>query len=75
MSAIKPTEPLGFLRRTLFSCSQNVKERAYTGIVRPVLEYGNSVWDPQIDGLNDKLEKEQKCVGLNLGIIPLKKEV
>ena len=44
-------------------------------MVRRVLEYGNSVCDPHYDGLNDELEKEQKCAGLNQGIIPLKKVV
>ena len=36
-----------FLRRTLFSCPQNVKEAIYKGMVRPILEYGSSVWDPR----------------------------
>ena len=31
---------------TLFSYPQNVKEAAYKGRVRPILEYGSSVWDP-----------------------------
>ena len=37
---------LGFLRRNLYSCPQEVKEAAYKGLVRPVLDYGSSVWDP-----------------------------
>ena len=37
---------LGFLRRNLSACPQDVKESAYKGLVRPVLEYGSSVWDP-----------------------------
>ena len=32
-----------------------MKEAAYKGIVRPVLEYGSSVWDPN----TDELEKVQ----------------
>ena len=32
---------LGFLRKNLFSCPQNVKEAAYKGLVHPVLEYGS----------------------------------
>ena len=36
---IKANRTLGFLRQTLFSCSQDVKEAAYIAIVRPVLEY------------------------------------
>ena len=42
----KANRTLGFLRRTLFPCPQNVKEAAYKGMVRPILEYGSSVWDP-----------------------------
>ena len=50
---------LGFLRRTLFSCPQNVIEAAYKGMVRPILEYGSSVWDPHTDKLQEELEKVQ----------------
>ena len=39
----KANRTLGFLRRTLFSCPKNVKEAAYKGMVRPILEYGSSV--------------------------------
>ena len=38
-----------------------MEEAAYKGIVCPVLAYGSSVWDPHYDGLNDELEKVQKC--------------
>ena len=37
---------LGFLRRNLYACPQEVKEAAYKELVRPVLEYSGSVWDP-----------------------------
>ena len=50
---------LGFLRRTLVSCPQDVKEAAYKGMVRPILDYGSSVWDPYTDKLQDELEKVQ----------------
>ena len=40
---IKADKTLGFLRRTLFSCLRNVKEAAYKGMARPILEYGSSV--------------------------------
>ena len=53
----KPNRTLGFLRRTLFSCLQNVKEAAYKGMVCPILEYGSSVWDPHTDKLQEELEK------------------
>ena len=37
-----------------------MKEAAYKGLVRPVLEYGSSVWGPYCVSLNDELEKVQK---------------
>ena len=42
----KANRTLGFLRRNLYSCPQEVKEAVYKGLVRPVLDYGSSVWDP-----------------------------
>ena len=42
----KANRTFGFLRRNLYSCPQEVKETAYKGLVRPVLDYGSSVWDP-----------------------------
>ena len=55
----KANRSLGFLKRTLFSCPQNVKEAAFKGMVRPILEYGSSVRDPHSDKLREKLEKVQ----------------
>ena len=43
----KANRTLGFLRRNLFS------------LVRPVLEYGSSVWDPHTKCLQEELEKVQ----------------
>ena len=42
----KANRTLGFLRINLYSCPQEVKEAAYKGLVRQVLDYGRSVWDP-----------------------------
>ena len=36
-----------------------MKEASYKGLVRPVLEYGSSVWDPHTHGLQEELEKVQ----------------
>ena len=55
----KANRNLGFLRRNLYSCFPDVKEAAYKGRVRPVLEYGSSVWDPHTHGLQEELEKVQ----------------
>ena len=38
----------------------DVREASYKGLVRPILEYGNSVWDIHYEGLIDDLEKVQK---------------
>ena len=56
----KANRTLGFLRRNLFSCPQDVKEAAYKTLVRPILEYGSTDWDPHCNGLNDELENVQK---------------
>ena len=37
-----------------------MREAAYKGLVRPILEYGSSVWDPHYEGLIHDLEKVQK---------------
>ena len=55
----KANRTLGFLRRNLFSCPQDVKEAAYKSMVRPILEYGSTVWVPHCNGLNDELENVQ----------------
>ena len=39
----KANRTLGFLRRNIYACPQEVKEAAYKGPVRPVLEYSGSV--------------------------------
>ena len=36
-----------------------MKEAAYKGMVRPVLEYGSSVWDPHTQKLQAELETVQ----------------
>ena len=56
----KANRTLGFLRRNLFSCPKDVKEAAYKSMVRPILEYGSTDWDPHYNGLNDELENVQK---------------
>ena len=56
----KANRTLGFLGRNLAAYPLDVKESAYKRLVRPVLEYGSSVWDPQSILLQDELEKVQK---------------
>ena len=56
----KANRTLGFLKRNFYSCPQEVKEAAYKGLVRPVLDYGSSVWDPPSVVLQEELESVQK---------------
>ena len=56
----KANRTLGFLRRNLYSCPQEVKEAAYKGLVCLVLDYGSSVWDPPGVVLQEELESVQK---------------
>ena len=39
--------------------ASHTKEAAYKSMVRPILEYGSSVWDPHPDKLQEELEKVQ----------------
>ena len=55
----KAIRTLGFLRRNLYACKQEVKEAAYKELVRSVLEYSGSVWDPSGIGLQNELENVQ----------------
>ena len=53
----KANRTLGFLRRNLAACPQDVKESTYKGLVRPVLENGSSIWDSQSILLQDELSE------------------
>lgn len=51
---------LGFLRRHLHMCTQEAKEIAYTTMVRPMMEYAASVWDPAATCSIHQLESVQR---------------
>ena len=42
----KGNRVLGILYRNLSFCPREVKIAAYKGLLRPVLEYASTVWDP-----------------------------
>ena len=42
----KANKTLGFLRRNLNIGSTTVKQNAYNSLVRPIVEYASTVWDP-----------------------------
>ncbi|MEW8489873.1 MAG: reverse transcriptase family protein, partial [Candidatus Thiodiazotropha endolucinida] len=58
-AAKKANNSLAFLRRNLSSCPSQTKEPSYKSLVRPVLEYGSTVWDPHTQTNNSKLEAVQ----------------
>ncbi len=52
---------LVFVRRNLYSCPQHIKKSAYTTLVRPLLQYSSSVWDPHTKTFVNKIEMVQRC--------------
>ena len=56
----RATSTLGFLRRNLKHCSKTLKETAYTSLVRSVLDYSSTVWDPYLQKDIDCLESIQR---------------
>ena len=56
----KANRTLGFLRRNVKQCTKEVKTATYTTMVRPVLDYASTVWDPHHQGDIKILEQVQR---------------
>ena len=56
----KAIKNLNFVMRQLRGTRTQVKEKAYLTLIRPVLEYASSVWDPYKDGEIKSIEKVQR---------------
>jgi hypothetical protein len=56
----KSRKNLEFVMRNLKGASKEVKERAYSTMIRPILEYASSAWDPHLSRDVRELEKVQK---------------
>ena len=56
----KANRNLGFLRRNLQIQNRHIKEMAYKGLVRPVIEYCSPVWNPHQQKYIDKIEMVQR---------------
>ena len=56
----KANSSLGFIRRNLRKCNLNFKQTAYISLVRSLLEYSCSVWDPYHEGDINRIEKVQR---------------
>ena len=56
----KANKTLGFLRRNLKISSREIKETAYKTLVRPIMEYAATVWDPLTQANIDSMEAIQR---------------
>ena len=56
----KDNRTLGFLRRNLNIGSVSIKQQAYFTLVRPLVEYTSTVWDPHTQRNIQKLEMVQR---------------
>ena len=56
----KANRSLGFLCRNFKQCTKDVKAARYTTMVRPVLDYASTVWDPHKQGYIKTLEQLQR---------------
>ena len=59
-TAKRGNSTLGFIRRNLRSSPSRLKETAYLSLVRSVLEYGASIWDPHLSKDSQAIEKIQR---------------
>ena len=61
----KANRTLGFLDEICFLAPKDVRKAAYKGLVKPILEYGSSVWDPHYEDLKMIW---RKCKSVRLGL-------
>ena len=59
----KANSSLGFLRRNLYNCPEQIKTQAYYSLVRPHLEYACSVSDPHTQKNISSIEEVQRRAG------------
>jgi len=56
----KANNTLAFLRRNIRIKSTDLKTNAYKALVRPLVEYASSVWDPHTNNLINNIEMVQR---------------
>ena len=56
----KANSVLGFIKCNLKHANRDIKELAYTSLVRSILEYSSTVWDPFYHKDIDRLERVQR---------------
>ena len=59
-TAAKACGTLGFLRRNLFHCTKDVRDRCYHTFVLPTVSYAAAAWDPFQSSDVDQLERVQR---------------
>ena len=57
---LEANRTVGFLRRNFKQCTKEVKAATYSTMVRPVLEYSATVWDPHLQKDIKSLEQVQR---------------
>ena len=55
----KANATLGFIRRNLRNVPESCRKTAYISLVRYVMEYGATIWNPYLQGDIDKLKRIQ----------------
>ena len=55
--AAKASGTLGFLRRKLYNCTKEARERSYNTFAVPTLQYASAAWDPYLEGDMEKLSE------------------
>ena len=55
----KSSNVLGMVKRTLGPCKPEVKDTAYSMLVRPKLEYASPIWNPHTSSQINRLERFQ----------------
>ena len=59
-NAKKANARLGFLHRNLQGCPQPLKQTAYVSLMRSLMEYSSTVWNPTLKKDKEALEKMQR---------------
>ena len=59
-STAKANRTVGFLKRNFSRCSSTAKASTYTSMVRPILEYASTAWDPHLRRDITKIEQVQR---------------